>query len=99
MTTTTITTTTTHEGEYHDSSTINNASGAGIPEIPINKATYRFVWCAALNSCNLGYDIGVSTVASKLVQDDWNLSDVQREVLVSSINFWASTYVFVSRIF
>lgn len=58
--------------------------------LPVTRSTMIFVLCAALNSCNLGYDIGVSTNVSKLVQEDFQLSDVQREVFVGFINFWAS---------
>jgi predicted nuclease of restriction endonuclease-like RecB superfamily len=57
----------------------------------VTAATYRFVLCAALNSCNLGYDIGVSTDAGRLMQADLGLTNPQREVLIGSINFWAST--------
>jgi hypothetical protein len=56
----------------------------------VSAATYRFVLCAALNSCNLGYDIGVSTEASRLLQADLGLSNRQREIFIGSINFWAS---------
>jgi hypothetical protein len=56
----------------------------------ISAKTYRFVLCAALNSCNLGYDIGVSTEAGRLLQDDLGLSNHQREIFIGSINFWAS---------
>lgn len=56
-----------------------------------NTATLLFVSCAAVNSCNLGYDIGVSTDAGRLIQVDLDLSDRQREIFVGSINFWAST--------
>jgi hypothetical protein len=73
----------THEGEYHDD------YGSGTP-VEITRAAYLFVLCAALNSCNLGYDIGVSTEAGKLIQDDFDLSRTQREIFVGSINFWAS---------
>jgi hypothetical protein len=60
------------------------------PGVIISAATYRFVLCAALNSCNLGYDIGVSTEAGRLLQTDLGLSNRQREIFIGSINFWAS---------
>jgi hypothetical protein len=63
----------------------------GIGEERVTKATYIFVLCAALNSCNLGYDIGVSTEAGKLIQEEWDLTIAQRQIFVGSINFWAST--------
>jgi MFS family permease len=48
-----------------------------------------FALCAALNSCNLGYDIGVSTNAAGLVQRDLGLTNVQRGLFVGSLNFWS----------
>lgn len=70
------------------SSTANNAA----EQSPLTRATTLYVLCAAINSCNLGYDIGVSTDASRLIQDDMGLTDVQREFFVGSINFWASAW-------
>eukprot|EP00970_Alexandrium_tamarense_P008287 scaffold1591_cov208-Alexandrium_tamarense.AAC.6 len=43
----------------------------------------------ALNSCNLGYDIGVNTGAGKLVQDSLNLSNFQLEMFMGSLNLFA----------
>jgi MFS family permease len=72
----------THEGEHHGD------YGGGV-EIPITRSTYIYAFCAALNSCNLGYDVGVSTNVGGLIQDDFGLSDRQREVFVGAINFWS----------
>lgn len=72
--------------------TTNEECADESPSDVITTKTYIFVLCAALNSCNLGYDMGVSTEASKLIQVDWDLSDVQRQIFVGSINFWASTF-------
>lgn len=47
-----------HEGEHHADYNANT-------DIPIRKATKIFAMCAALNSCNLGFDIGY--VSSKVV--------------------------------
>jgi hypothetical protein len=47
-----------HEGEHH-----NDFGG----EIQITRSTYLFALCAALNSVNLGYDIGTSTSAGSLI--------------------------------
>lgn len=58
--------------------------------IPITRAAMIYVLCAALNSCNLGYDIGVSTNVSKLIQNDLHITDMQREIWIGFINFWAS---------
>jgi len=46
-----------------------------------------YAFCAALNSCNLGYDIGVSTNAGPKLQQYFNLTDRQLEVFLGSINF------------
>ena len=60
--------------------------------VPITRATMIYVLCAALNSCNLGYDIGVSTNVSKLIQNDIHITDTQREIWIGFINFWASKW-------
>eukprot|EP00977_Amphora_coffeiformis_P018379 scaffold6438_cov181-Amphora_coffeaeformis.AAC.6 len=74
----------------------SKASGAGdgreettTTPVTITKATYLFVMCASLNSCNLGFDIGVSTEAGRLIQNDMGLSQLQRELFIGSLNFWA----------
>lgn len=68
----------THEGEHH--------GDFGSEEVPLLHATKLFALCAAVNSCNLGFDIGVSTSVGPLIQDDFGLSDVQREIFVVSNN-------------
>jgi Sugar (and other) transporter len=70
-----------HEGEHH--------GDFGDAEVPITRAVKVFAFCAAINSCNLGYDIGVSTTAAKLVQEQWALSDSQREFFVGTLNFFS----------
>jgi hypothetical protein len=76
---------------------------AGIPPSPndaanlpfhlkVTRSTLLFCFCAAVNSANLGYDIGVSTNAGRLVQASFDLSVVQREIFVGSMNFWSSTF-------
>jgi hypothetical protein len=72
----------THEGEHH--------GDYGTAPVKITRSTYIYAFCAAVNSCNLGYDIGVSTEAGKLIQEDFDLTRVQREIFVGSINFFAS---------
>lgn len=79
--------TATHEGEHHGD---ENAA-----PVEITRSARIFVLCAALNSCNLGYDIGVSTTAGKLVAESWNLTQMQRELFIGSINFWASKFVVI----
>jgi MFS family permease len=71
----------THQGEHHgDFSDIS---------LKVTRATVIFSLCAALNSCNLGYDIGVSTNAGSLIQKDLGLTDVQRQLFVGSLNLWS----------
>ena len=36
--------------------------------------TYLYALCAAVNSCNIGYDIGVSTEAGRLIERDLDLT-------------------------
>jgi hypothetical protein len=74
----------THEGEHH--------GDFGNEPVKITRSTYIYAFCAAVNSCNLGYDIGVSTEAGKLIEEDFGLTRIQREIFVGSINFWASKY-------
>lgn len=69
-------------GESHDD------HGTHTPAF-ITRDTYVFVLCAALNSCNLGYDVGVSTSVGRLVEKDFGLTRIEREIFIASINFWA----------
>ena len=59
------------------------------PTLKITRSTKLYAFCAALNSCNLGYDIGVNTGAGMLLQNSLSLSDVQLEVFMGSINLFA----------
>jgi len=74
-----------HEGEHHNDLGDHDT-------IPISRATMIFAMCAALNSCNLGYDIGVNTSAGKLLQDEGSLalSDRQLEIFMGSLNMFAA---------
>jgi hypothetical protein len=74
----------TNEGEHH--------GDAGGVSLEISRSTYIYCLCACLNSCNLGYDIGIGTQAGRLIQDDLGLTRVQRELFVGSIDFWASKW-------
>lgn len=80
-----------HEGEHH--------GDFGGQEIPLLYATKVFALCAAVNSCNLGFDIGVSTSVGTLIQEDFALSDFQREIFVGSLNFFAIFGAFLSNVF
>jgi len=55
----------------------------------VSRTVYLLTFCAALGSCNLGFDIGVNTDAGKLVQESMQLSDVQLELFMGSINLYA----------
>lgn len=70
-----------HPGEYHDDD--------GAAPLTITSATYLYAFAAALNSCNLGYDIGVSTQVGVMIQKEFDLSDVQREFFIGSLNMFA----------
>ena len=50
---------------------------------------YLFAGCAALNSCNLGFDIGVSSDVALELQDVLGLSDFQTEFFMGAINLFA----------
>ena len=56
------------------------------PDKRTPKAVLIVAGIAALNSANLGYEIGVMAGAALRVQDDWSLSDVKVEVLVGILN-------------
>lgn len=61
----------------------------GSVPMTLTRSTYLYALCAALNSCNLGYDIGVSTGAGRLIQTDLGLTRGEREIFTGSMNFWA----------
>lgn len=71
----------THEGEHRQD--------FGGVEIKLSHKTYIWVMCAALNSCNLGYDIGVNTGAGPMIQKTFDLSNVQIELFFGSLNLFA----------
>ena len=50
--------------------------------------TYIFAFIAALNSVNLGYDIGVSTNAGPKIAETFDLTDGELELFLGSLNFW-----------
>ena len=70
----------THEGEHR---------GDYGTELKITRATKLYAFCAALNSCNLGYDIGVNTGAGMLIQESMGLTDLQLEIFMGSLNLFA----------
>ncbi|CAB9501468.1 Facilitated trehalose transporter Tret1 [Seminavis robusta] len=80
----------THEGEHH---------GDYSSDIPISSSVYLYTFCASVNSCNLGYDIGVSTNLGPLIQADFDLTDLERELLIGSLNFMAMWGALMSQYF
>jgi hypothetical protein len=70
----------THEGEHR---------GDFGTDLKITRSTKLYAFCAALNSCNLGYDIGVNTGAGMLIQESMGLTDLQLEVFMGSLNLFA----------
>lgn len=73
----------THEGEHrHDHGDVTSP-------LKVTRSTKLFAFCAALNSCNLGYDIGVNTGAGPLLRDSLALSDLQLEIFMGSLNLFA----------
>lgn len=77
---------------HHGRTTNANADDSQQPSqtnSAITYHTYLYAFCAALNSCNLGYDLGVSTNVGPLVQADFGLTDGQLERFLGSLNFWS----------
>lgn len=72
----------THEGEHR-------YDHGAMTSLKITRATKIYAFCAALNSCNLGYDIGVNTGAGMLLQSSLSLTDVQLEVFMGALNLFA----------
>jgi len=70
-----------HEGEHH--------GDFGGTAIPITRSVKVFAFCAAINSCNIGYDVGASTSIGRLIQKDWELSDEEREIFIGALNFFS----------
>jgi hypothetical protein len=69
-----------HVGEHH---------GDHGESFKVTTATLIYAGCAALNSCNLGYDIGVNTDAAMKLQRSMDLSDLQIEMFMGSLNLFA----------
>lgn len=59
------------------------------PVATVTRATYIYALCAAINSANIGYDVGVNTQAGPLVQEDLQLTVPQLEFFLGSINLFA----------
>lgn len=70
-----------HKGEHHGSTDDEY--------IELTRSARIYALCAAINSCNLGYDIGVSTNVGPLLQDDFNLTNEEREILIGALNLFS----------
>jgi len=73
-----------------DESNSNRSTSTDSRSVPISRSTMIFAMCAALNSCNLGYDIGVNTSAGKLLQESLDLTNSQLEIFMGSLNMFAA---------
>jgi MFS family permease len=60
-----------------------------IANFPATFSTKLYASCAVLNSVNLGYDIGVGTIAGPMIMEEFQLTGVQLEIFLGSINFWS----------
>lgn len=60
-------------------------------KVRVPPAVYIFAGCAALNSVNLGYDVGINAAIGPPLQDDpaLALSDEQLELFIGSLDFFA----------
>jgi len=74
----------THEGEHR-----HDHGDAASSALKATRPTKLYAFCAALNSCNLGYDIGVNTGAGPLLQSSLGLTDLQLEIFMGSLNLYA----------
>jgi len=60
---------------------------------------YIMAGCAALSSCNLGFDVGVNTDAGLMIQESMSLSDVKLEAFMGSLNLFAMVGALLSSTF
>lgn len=80
-----------HEGEHH--------GDYGSRPVPISRPVKIYALCASINSVSIGYDIGASTNMGPLIQDDFGLSDKEREIVIGALNFFAMFGALSSQIF
>jgi len=48
-----------------------------------------FAGCAALNSCNLGYDLGINSVVGPPLLEDFGLNSVELELFIAALDFFS----------
>ena len=70
-----------HEGEHQ--------GDYGTSEVTLSTNVIIYVLCASINSCNLGYDIGINTDAGRLLQESMGISDMNLEIFLASLNLFA----------
>lgn len=70
-----------HEGEHH--------GDFGGTEVPVSRNVKLFAFCASINSANLGYVVGISTNAGRMIQAQFELSDEQLEIFIGTLNFFS----------
>jgi len=76
-------------GALNSSDAVSGCRRSEIVDQTVTRATYIYAMCAALNSVNLGYDLGVSTNAGPLLKQDMDLTQGQLELFLGSLNFWS----------
>ena len=57
--------------------------------VKVTWAVLLFTACASINSCNLGYDVGVNTNVGPLLQERFLLSDLQLGLFLGGLNIFA----------
>lgn len=67
---------TSHEGEHHKDTSSTT--------VELTDSVKLFALCASINSVIVGYDQGVTTHVGKLVQEEFQLSDMERGVFIAS---------------
>ena len=70
-----------HEGEHH--------GDFGGTEVPVSRNVKLFAFCASINSVNLGFVVGISTSAGRMIQAQFGLSDEQFEIFIGALNFFS----------
>ena len=66
-----------------------SGGGASGGSAGIQTKVYILAGCAALNSCNLGFDIGVNTGVAPTLQQGMNLTDERLEMFMGALNLFA----------
>ena len=73
-----------------------NYDDANPTPVPIASKTKLFAVCASVNSCILGYDVGVGCQVGKEVQAEFLLSDLERGIYIGSFNFSIAVAALIS---